>query len=136
MPLIFTTRASKQNQHGCLETIRVLRNKKPPFACLVVWPFTSSTARTFSEEAFSDFSKRSAWYDIQLIKGTTEDPKAAFSYNSQRDWGLPIRWYILAQKGPCWTEFRGANGRAKGCQRGPNPPRRQAEPRENGGLLP
>jgi len=28
MPLIFTTWAGKQNQHGCLETIRALRNKK------------------------------------------------------------------------------------------------------------
>ena len=43
-----------------------------------------------SEEAFPDFSKRSAWYDIRLIKGKGKgkgrDPKAAFSYNSQREW--------------------------------------------------
>ena len=29
MPLIFTTRADKQNQHGRLETIGALRNRKP-----------------------------------------------------------------------------------------------------------
>jgi hypothetical protein len=29
MPLIFTTRAGKQNQHGCLETIRALWNQNP-----------------------------------------------------------------------------------------------------------
>ena len=29
MPLIFTTRAGKQNQHGRLETIGALRNRKP-----------------------------------------------------------------------------------------------------------
>ena len=39
-----------------------------------------------SDEAFLDFSKRSAWYNTQVIKGTTRDPKAAFSYNSQREW--------------------------------------------------
>jgi hypothetical protein len=39
-----------------------------------------------TDESFLDFSKRLAWYDIRLIKATTGDPKAAFSYNSQRDW--------------------------------------------------
>jgi hypothetical protein len=29
MPLIFTTRAGKQNQHSCLKTIRALRNRNP-----------------------------------------------------------------------------------------------------------
>jgi hypothetical protein len=39
-----------------------------------------------TDEAFPDLSQRSAWYDIKLLKGTARDPKAAFSYNSQRDW--------------------------------------------------
>ena len=34
MPLIFTTYAGKQNQHGRLETISALRNKKP-LICLL-----------------------------------------------------------------------------------------------------
>ena len=29
MPLIFTTRAGKENQHGRLETAGALRNRKP-----------------------------------------------------------------------------------------------------------
>ena len=38
-----------------------------------------------SDKAFPDLSKCSAWYDIKLLKGTTRDPKATFSYNSQQD---------------------------------------------------
>lgn len=37
-------------------------------------------------EAFPDLGQRSAWYSIRLIKASTGDPTAAFSYNSQRDW--------------------------------------------------
>ena len=47
-----------------------------------------------SDEAFPDFSRRSAWYNIRLIKGTTKDPKAAFSYNSQRDWVAKAFQYV------------------------------------------
>jgi hypothetical protein len=38
------------------------------------------------DEGFLDFSKRSTWYDVKVIKSSTKDPKAAFSYNSQREW--------------------------------------------------
>ena len=85
MPLIFTTRAGKQNQHGRLETIGALRNRKPLICMLSGLAFYLLYRWDLSEEAFPDFSKRSAWYDIRLIKGTTGDPKAAFSYNSQQE---------------------------------------------------
>jgi hypothetical protein len=86
MPLIFTTRAGKQNQHGRLETIGALRNRKPLICMLGGLAFYLLYRWDLSDEAFPDFSRRSTWYDIRLIKGTTRDPKAAFSYNSQRDW--------------------------------------------------
>jgi hypothetical protein len=34
---------------------------------------------------FPDFSRRAAWYNIRLIKGSVRDREAAFSYNSQRE---------------------------------------------------
>ena len=86
MPLIFTTRAGKQNQHGRLETIGALRNKKPLTCMLSGLAFYLLYRWDLSDETFLDFSTRSAWYDIRLIKATTGDPKAAFSYNSQQDW--------------------------------------------------
>jgi len=60
MPLIFTTRAGKQNQHGRLETIRALRNKKPLICMLSRLAFYLLYRWDLSEEAFLDFSKRSA----------------------------------------------------------------------------
>jgi hypothetical protein len=102
MPLIFTTRAGKQNQHGRLETIGALRNKKPLICMLSGLAFYLLCRWDLGDEAFPDFSKRSAWYDIRLIKGTTgaSDPKAAFSYNSQRDWVAKAFQYasIFSQK--------------------------------------
>jgi hypothetical protein len=86
MPLIFTTQAGKQNQHGRLETIGALRNKKPLTCMLSGLAFYLLQRWGLSDESFPNFSKRSAWYSIRLIKATTGDPKAAFSYNSQRDW--------------------------------------------------
>jgi hypothetical protein len=86
MPLSFTTQAGKQNQHGRLETIGALRNKNPLICVLSRLAFYLLYRWDLTDEAFLDFSQRSAWYDIQLIKGTTRDPKAAFSYNSQREW--------------------------------------------------
>src|SRR5208282_174721 len=86
MPLIFTTRAGKQNQHGRLETIGALRNKNPLICMLSGLAFYLLCRWDLGDEAFPDFSKRSAWYNIKLIKSSTKDPKAAFSYNSQREW--------------------------------------------------
>jgi hypothetical protein len=100
MPLIFTTRAGKQNQHGRLETIGALRNKKPLICMLSGLAFYFLYRWDLSDEPFPDFSKRSLWYNIRLIKGSTGDPKAAFSYNSQRDWVAKAFHYagIFSQK--------------------------------------
>ncbi|KJZ69364.1 hypothetical protein HIM_11246 [Hirsutella minnesotensis 3608] len=51
-------------------------------------------------EPFPDFSRRSSWYDIRLIKGNGAGRTAAFSYNSQRDWVVKAFAYagITSQK--------------------------------------
>ena len=101
MPLIFTTRAGKQNQHGRLETIGALRNKKNPLICMLSGlAFYLLCRWDLGDEAFPDFSKRSAWYNIKLIKSSTKDSKAAFSYNSQRNWVAKAFQYagIFSQK--------------------------------------
>ena len=43
-PVIFTTRASKQNQHGRLKIISALRDKNPLVCMLAGWPTTCYTA--------------------------------------------------------------------------------------------
>jgi hypothetical protein len=86
MPLIFTTRAGKQNQHGRLETAGALRNRKPLVCMLGGLAFYLLYRWDLGGEPFPDFSQRSAWYDTRLIKGSGADCTAAFSYNSQRDW--------------------------------------------------
>jgi len=87
MPLIFTTRAGKQNQHGRLETAGALRNQKPVICMLSGLAFYLLYRWDLTEEPFPDFTQRSAWYDIRLIKGSSgNDTTAALSYNSQRDW--------------------------------------------------
>jgi Centromere DNA-binding protein complex CBF3 subunit, domain 2/Transcriptional activator of glycolytic enzymes len=86
IPLIFTTRAGKQNQHGRLETIGALRNKKPLVCMLSGLAFYLLYRWDLSDELFPDFSKRSAWYNIRLIKSSAGDRETAFSYNSQREW--------------------------------------------------
>ena len=72
-----------------------------------------------SDETFLDFSTRLAWYDIQLIKATTGDPKAAFSYNSQQDWvakafkyaGITLhkKTHIRRSSGAQMAELKGAS---------------------------
>ena len=94
MPLIFTTRAGKQNQHGRLETIGALRNKKPLICLLSGLAFYLLYRWDISDEPFPDFSKRSAWYNIRLIKSSTRDREAAFSYNSQREWVTKAFEYV------------------------------------------
>jgi hypothetical protein len=85
MPLIFTTRASKQNQHGRLETIGALRHRKPLLCMLSGLAFYLLYRWDLGEEPFPDFSRRSAWYGTQLINASARDPTTALSYNSQRD---------------------------------------------------
>src|SRR5277367_6806318 len=46
-----------------------------------------------STEPFPDFSRRSAWYNIRLIK-SGRDREAALSYNSQRDWVAKAFQYV------------------------------------------
>jgi hypothetical protein len=84
IPLIFTTRAGKQNQHGRLETAGALRNKKPVICMLSGLAFYLLYRWDLSGEPFPNFSQRSAWYDIRVIKAS--DTTEAISYNSQRDW--------------------------------------------------
>jgi Centromere DNA-binding protein complex CBF3 subunit, domain 2 len=88
LPLIFTTRAGKENQFGRLETIGAMRHKKPLTCMLSGLGYYLLQRWDLGEEAFPDFSERSAWYKIRLIKGTTTagNARATFSYNSQRDW--------------------------------------------------
>ena len=94
MPLIFTTRASKQNQHGRLETIGALRHRKPLICMLSGLAFYLLYRWDLGEEPFPDFSQRSAWYGTRLIKAsTTGSSTAPFSYNSQRDWVIKAFQY-------------------------------------------
>jgi hypothetical protein len=94
MPVIFTTRAGKQNQHGRLETIAALRNKRPLTCMLGGLAFYLLYRWDLSDEPFPDFSKRSAWYNIRLIKSSTRDREEAFSYNSQREWVTKAFQYV------------------------------------------
>jgi Centromere DNA-binding protein complex CBF3 subunit, domain 2 len=98
MPLIFTTRAGKRNQHGRLETIGALRHKKPLICMLGGLAFYLLCCWDLGGEAFPDLSKWSAWYKIRLIKGG--NPTAAFSYNSQQEWAMRAFQYagIFSQK--------------------------------------
>ncbi|KAM4067456.1 centromere DNA-binding protein complex CBF3 subunit [Hirsutella rhossiliensis] len=100
MPLIFTTRAGKQNQHGRLETAGAYRNRNPLICILGGLSFHLLYRWDLGSEPFPDFSRRSSWYDIRLIKGNGADRTAAFSYNSQRDWFVKAFAYagITSQK--------------------------------------
>src|SRR5205809_2247868 len=86
MLLIFTTRAGKQNQHGRLETIGALRHKKPLVCMLGGLAFYLFYRWDLGDEPFPDFSKRSTWYSIHLIKSSIRDREAALLYNPQREW--------------------------------------------------
>lgn len=94
MPLIFTTRAGKQNQHGRLKTIGALRNKKPLICMLSGLAFYLLYRWDISDEPFPDFGKQSAWYNIRLIKSSTRGRDVAFSYNSQREWVTKAFEYV------------------------------------------
>ena len=86
MPLILTTRAGKQNQHGRLETAGALRNRDPLICVLGALAFYLLVRWDLSPEPFPDLQDRPTWYDIRLIKANGTDPTTALSYNSQRDW--------------------------------------------------
>jgi hypothetical protein len=57
MPLIFTTRAKKKNQHGQLKTIDVLQHKNPLIYMLSELAFYLLCCWDLGEEAFSDLGK-------------------------------------------------------------------------------
>ena len=86
LPLIFTTREGKENQHGRLETIGALRNKKPLTCMLSGLAFYLLYRWDIGGEPFPDFSKRSMWYNIRLIKSSTANRTTAICYTTQRDW--------------------------------------------------
>jgi Centromere DNA-binding protein complex CBF3 subunit, domain 2 len=88
MPLILTTRQGKQNQHGRLETAGALRNRNPQVCPLSGLAFYLLCRWDLTDEPFPDFSERSAWYNIRLLKGSAAgtSPTAALAYNSQLDW--------------------------------------------------
>ncbi|KAK4233479.1 short-chain dehydrogenase [Achaetomium macrosporum] len=60
MPLIFTTRAGKQNQHSRLETAGALRNRRPHICLLSGLAFYLLCRWDLSNEPFPDFSQRPA----------------------------------------------------------------------------
>src|SRR5437773_8206487 len=68
LPLIFTTRARKQNQYGRLNTIRALRNQKPLICVLGGLAFYLLYRWDLTNEPFPDFQSRAAWYDTRLMK--------------------------------------------------------------------
>ena len=102
MPVILTTRAGKRNQHGRLETAGALRNRKPLICMLSGLAFYLLYRWDLTDEPFPDFSRRAAWYDIRLIKSSSNgaDRTASFSYNTQRDWVVKAFAYtnIISQK--------------------------------------
>ncbi|EAQ83148.1 hypothetical protein CHGG_10966 [Chaetomium globosum CBS 148.51] len=100
MPLILTTRAGKQNQHGQLETAGALRNRRPLICMLGGLAFYLLYRWDLTDELLPDFSRRAAWYDIRLLKSYGSDRTAALSYNSQRDWVVKAFGYagVTSQK--------------------------------------
>jgi hypothetical protein len=119
MPLILTTRAGKQNQHGRLETAGALRNRKPLVCMLGGLAFYLLYRWDLTDEPLPDFNRRSAWYDIRLLKSHGADRTAGLSYYSQRDWVVKAFGYagITSQKkthigrssGAKTAEFRGVS---------------------------
>jgi hypothetical protein len=110
-PLIFTTRASKQNQHGRLETMGALRHKDPLVCIVSALAFYLLYRWDLTDEPFPDFASRSAWYGIRLIKRTSGDCSEQLSYTSQRDWASKA----LQQVGVCTSKVTHI-GRAAGAK--------------------
>jgi len=100
MPLILTTRAGKQNQHGRLETAGALRNKRPLVCMLGGLAFYLLYRWDLTDEPLPDFSRRTAWYDIRLLKSHGADRTSGLSYYAQRDWVVKAFGYasITSQK--------------------------------------
>ena len=86
MPLIFTTRGGKTNQHGRLETAGALRSRDPDMCLLGALGFYLLFRWDLSLELFPDFGSPRLWYSTRLIKAAGTDPSAGVSYNTQRSW--------------------------------------------------
>lgn len=86
MPLIFTTRAGKTNQHGRLETAGALRSRDPGICLLGALAFYLLFRWDLSPEPFPDFGSPQHWYSTRVIKAAGADPSAGISYNTQRSW--------------------------------------------------
>lgn len=97
MPLIITTRAGKQNQHGRLETAGALRNRDPLVCVLGAVAFYLLLRWDLTDEPFPDFENRAQWYDIRPLKSTDASPTSEFAYNSQRDWVIKAFAYAGIQ---------------------------------------
>ena len=93
IPLIFTMRADKQNQHSRFKTIRALQNRKPLVYILNGLAFYLLYRQNLSTEPFLDFNRRLAQYNIRLIK-SGRDRETALLYNSQRDQVVKALQYI------------------------------------------
>jgi hypothetical protein len=97
MPLIITTRAGKQNQHGRLETAGALRSRDPLICVLGATAFYLLLRWDLTDEPFPDFENRAKWYDIRLLKSTDASATSEFAYNSQRDWVIKAFAYAGIQ---------------------------------------
>jgi hypothetical protein len=86
MPLIFTIRGGKTNQHGRLETAGALRSRDPEICLLGALAFYLLFRWDLSPEPFPDFGSPQHWYGTRLIKAAGADPSAEISYNTQRSW--------------------------------------------------
>ncbi|KAK4206867.1 short-chain dehydrogenase, partial [Rhypophila decipiens] len=93
MPLIITTRAGKQNQHGRLETAGALRSRDPFVCVLGAVAFYLLLRWDLTDEPFPSFKNRAQWYDIRLLKSTDAGPTSELAYNSQRDWVIKAFGY-------------------------------------------
>jgi hypothetical protein len=104
MPLIWTTRVGKQNQHGRMETAGALRSRKPVVCMLGGLAFYLLYRWDLTDEPFPDLRSRSAWYDIRLLKATSASGGGAsangLAYNSQREWVVRAFDYasVVSQK--------------------------------------
>jgi hypothetical protein len=85
MPLIFTSRAGKENQHGRLETAGALRHRKPLTCLLGALAFYLLYRWDLTDEPFPDFSRRAAWYTTRLLKSSGRGPAAELAYTTQLD---------------------------------------------------
>jgi hypothetical protein len=77
---------AKQNQHGKIDYMGMVRNKDVlvcPVGALAAYFFWRWH---FSDERFPTFNRNQDWYDIQLLIGRRDDLSKEFSYGTQLEW--------------------------------------------------